>query len=93
LFKKKIKFGFFIKDLNFEKFPKIHFSTLALKKGVEGGKKKVFDKKYMCTKNEVSRSKNVEVSLCWVYPPRGGHYLWMGCLWMGWVMFPVFCTH
>jgi len=23
----------------------------------------------MCTKNEVSRSKNEEVSLCWVYPP------------------------
>jgi len=38
LFMKEIKFGFFIKDLNFEKFPKIHFSTiLGQKKGVEGG--------------------------------------------------------
>jgi len=40
---KEIKFGFFIKDLNFEKFPKIHISTiLGQKKGVEGGVKKKF---------------------------------------------------
>jgi len=52
---KEIKFGFFIKDLNFEKFPKIYFSTiLGQKKGVEGGSKKVlhffshFDPKYIC---------------------------------------------
>jgi len=40
---KEIKFGFFIKDLNFEKFPKIKISTiLGQKKGVEGGSKKSF---------------------------------------------------
>jgi len=40
---KEIKFGFFIKNLNFEKFPKIHFSTIfRAKKGGQGGVKKSF---------------------------------------------------
>jgi len=40
---KKIKFGFFIKDSNVEKFPKIHFSSiLGQKRGAMGGKKTRF---------------------------------------------------
>jgi len=53
LFMKKIKFGFFIKDSNFEKFPKIHFlSILEPKKGGRWGVKIAFfshfDPKYIC---------------------------------------------
>jgi len=79
LFLKKIKFGHFMRVLKFS--DKILGQILVKNqglRGVRGGKKKCifflhFDPKCMCTKNEVSRSKNEEVSLCWVYPPLNGN--------------------